>query len=511
MIIRELITKFGFQVDDAKLEKLGKGIAKAKRNLDAAGESALRIGKGLTLGVTLPVVGLGAAFIKAASDAEEAESKFNAVYKSIQGEAGATAKLISKGYGLNNKEAKEFLANTGDLLTGFGFTQETALDLSNQVTQLAVDLASFTNFSGGATGASHALSRALLGEREAIKSLGIAILETDVKARVSLNTQKGIVFETERQAKAYATLQLAQEQSKNAIGDFARTSDQAANQFRILRSRIMNVAITFGKLLLPTAIKLTESLIEMLDFISELSEGSKKLILVFGGLAAVVGPLLILFGSAIGLVGMLATGYMGLANAIGVTNIGLALMAAKIILIALLISAAFIGLYLIIDDLVAFFTGGNSVTGKVLSAIGEWFSGIGTWIAEAWDSAIDGVMDSIKSAFESAVASIGPALSSALASVLSAGDLFSGAWDSAKDSVSNVLGFSPETDPVTENTTNEKRDETINATANITVEIGEANEEQLNQAAEKVKRGVNFGLSDMINAARRDVATPIAE
>jgi len=204
---------------------------------------------GAVLGAAFTAMSIGA--LKLASDAEETDSKLNTVFSNIQSEAQKTSENLVKNFGLSSQSAKQLLGDTGDLLTGFGFTQESALGLSDQVQQLAVDLASFTNFSGGAEGASQALTKALLGERESVKQLGISILETDVQAKILQLTQQGLTFETERQAKAYATLLIAQEQSKNAIGDFARTSDGFANQVRILRGEITDLAIEFGKELLP--------------------------------------------------------------------------------------------------------------------------------------------------------------------------------------------------------------------------------------------------------------------
>ena len=101
--------------------------------------------------------------------------------------------------------------------------------------------------------ASSAITKALLGEREAIKMLGISILDADVKAKVLENTQQGLTFETERQAKAFATLQLAQEQSKNAIGDFERSQDSFANQSRIAQGAIEDLKAAMGEGLLPIA------------------------------------------------------------------------------------------------------------------------------------------------------------------------------------------------------------------------------------------------------------------
>ena len=191
--------------------------------------------------------------IQSASDAEEIESKFGVVFGSVADKANASMKDLASNYGLSRTAARELLGDTGDLLSGFGFTGGAALDLSTKVQKLAVDLASFTNYSGGAKGASEALTKALLGEREQAKMLGIAILEADVKKQMSINKSKGLTFATERQAKAYATLDLAMAQSKNAMGDFARTSGQFANQQRILSNRFQDVSETIGKTFLPIA------------------------------------------------------------------------------------------------------------------------------------------------------------------------------------------------------------------------------------------------------------------
>jgi len=199
------------------------------------------------------VVELGGSLITAASDAEETRNKFSVVFRDVADEAAAAAESLSDNFGLSSKAAQTLLSDTGDLLTGFGFTGESALDLSTQVNELAVDLASFTNFSGGAEGASQALTKALLGERESVKALGISILDADVKAKVLENTQQGLTFETERQAKAYATLQIAQEQSQNAIGDFARSSEYFANQQRIAAAAVDDLKVALGESLLPIA------------------------------------------------------------------------------------------------------------------------------------------------------------------------------------------------------------------------------------------------------------------
>lgn len=362
MIIKELLTKWGFVVDDKDIAGADKKVEKLNASLKKTFDGAEQLGKKLSLFVTLPILGLGAAMIKAASDAEETESKFNVVFSSLAKQSSDAARTLARDFGLSRTAAKELLGDTGDLLTGFGFSQKSALDLSNQVQKLAVDLASFTNFSGGAQGASRALTKALLGERESIKSLGISILEEDVKRRVALNTSKGMTFATERQAKAFATLTLAQEQSKNAIGDFARTSQGFANQMRIARSRLGDVAEGFGKLLLPVANKIVKAGVRVLNFFDDLNVGTKKIILVLAAIAAAIGPVIFLFG-------LMGNGMLSLiffANALNVSLLGLA---GKFILLPLLI----LGVLIAMEDLLAFVQGKKSVFGLFVKEFGESF------------------------------------------------------------------------------------------------------------------------------------------
>ena len=276
---------------------LNKSLNRIEKNLAAAGKRMQSLGRTLSLSVTTPIVALGALSIKAASDAEETASKFAVVFKAVGTDAEVAAKRLKDSYGLSSKASKQLLSDTGDLLTGFGFSGKAALDLSIQVNELAVDLASFTNFSGGAEGASAALTKALLGERESVKSLGISILDVDVQARVLANTKKGLTFETERQAKAYATLQIAQEQSKNAIGDFARTSDSFANQTRILTGKLNDLSVELGTILLPAATKMVKVGTDLTTRFSGLEESTKKATVATALLAAAIGPALVLFGT----------------------------------------------------------------------------------------------------------------------------------------------------------------------------------------------------------------------
>ena len=303
----------------ADLRGFDRAMKKANRSIRKFGSNMKRIGGNMTRNITLPVIGLGAASIKAASDLEETRSKFNTVFSSIQNDAQNTAKEFKESFGLSSQAALGMLSDTGDLLVGFGFTEKEALNLSKQVNELAVDLASFTNFSGGANGASQALTKALLGEREAIKSLGIAITEADLKRFAE---EQGLVFkELDRVAKAQLTFELAVSQSQKAIGDFARTQGGFANQLRILRGEFNDLAAEFGTMLLPLAQKLVDAFRKVFEFLSKLSPEFKNNALNITLLVSAIGPLIFA-------VGTLSTALAAIFTSTGLVVVGLGAMVA---------------------------------------------------------------------------------------------------------------------------------------------------------------------------------------
>jgi len=283
------------------LDTIDKKLKQTSRRADKLSKSLSEAGKNLSLKLTLPIAAVAGFSIKAASDAEEIRSKFATVFKAVGADAEKVSQDLAENFGLSSVKSKELLADTGDLLTGFGFTGKAALSLAEKTNKLAVDLASFTNFSGGAEGASKALTKALLGERESVKSLGIAILDKDVKEKVALLRSKGMKFASDRQAKAEATLLIAIEQSQNAIGDYERTKESFANQSRKLTNKIFDLKVAIGDVLLPAVTRLTKKTINLVKKLTNFSKENPKLAKTLMTVAlalAAAGPLLLTMGIA---------------------------------------------------------------------------------------------------------------------------------------------------------------------------------------------------------------------
>lgn len=187
----------------------------------------------------------------AARDAIETKNKFDTVFSSLKKGANSVADTFSKSFGLAGSTARKLLGDTGDLLVGFGFAEEKALDLSVQVNELAQDLASFTNFAGGAEGASAALTKGILGETESVKALGIVLRQNTKEFREQMKVKMEVHGLTENQARAEILLAEAYKQSGKAVGDYARTKDDLANVERRANEELKETMETVGKKLTP--------------------------------------------------------------------------------------------------------------------------------------------------------------------------------------------------------------------------------------------------------------------
>lgn len=209
--------------------------------------------KGAMLGLGAAAIGgLAAAGVydvlkgwnSAAMEAQETFNKFQVVFASISGEAQAVKDALALDYGLSEAGAAAYLAQIGDLLTGLGLAKEQALALAEQTVALGTDLASFSNLAGGTEQAVDALTKAMLGETEAAKALGVVLLEGQMEkyaAGLGLTWKELGLAE-----KAQLRLNAAIEQSPNAIGDFNRSMNSATNQMRIAQAMGEDLSMTLG-------------------------------------------------------------------------------------------------------------------------------------------------------------------------------------------------------------------------------------------------------------------------
>lgn len=253
---------------DKTLKESGRTGQKSGRSIKE-GFTAAKIGiLAAAAAVTAIIIGLNKV-VNIASEFQEANSKMLVVFKGVEAGARSMRDELVNSYFMSYNEATKLLGATGDMLTGFGMTSKKALELSGDVNRLAADIASFSNVEGGAVMVSDALTKGLLGEREALKTYGIAIDEAMVKEQLRLKGLDKLTGMDLKAARAEVTLALAYKQSKNAVGDLERTQDSYANTQRRVSAATENLALQLGAVFLPIWNKVLSAVLELLDFLNE--------------------------------------------------------------------------------------------------------------------------------------------------------------------------------------------------------------------------------------------------
>jgi phage-related protein len=173
----------GTQADDTgrRLDDMGKKGAGAGENLVGVLKKVAAAAAGLA------IIKKGAEAIKefcstaidAAANAEETNSKFETVFKGAADATNTWAENFAAAAHRSKNEVKGFLADSGAIFTGIGMGAEDASVMSEMMTSLSYDLASFNNLAD--EDAFNKLRSGLMGETEGLKSMGIVLNDTAIK------------------------------------------------------------------------------------------------------------------------------------------------------------------------------------------------------------------------------------------------------------------------------------------------------------------------------------------
>ncbi|MGF9979357.1 phage tail tape measure protein [Viridibacillus arvi] len=90
-----------------------------------------------------------------------------------------------------------------------------------------------------------------------------------------------------------------------------------ASQLSMLKNKLTDVGITIGNILIPIMMQMVDKVTPIIEGFSKLSDGTQKFILAVGGIAAAIGPALIVIGTLIKSVGAITTALAPVATAIG--------------------------------------------------------------------------------------------------------------------------------------------------------------------------------------------------
>lgn len=224
-----------------------RSLPKAQKDLDRLGHQmvslgTIAVGAGVAIGAGMLNAG------QAASDLNEVASKSRTVFGSAADSVEAFAES-AQNIGLSKRAALEAASGFGNLFDQVGFASGAAATMSTRMTALAADFASFHN--ADITQVLEAQSAAFRGEYDSIQRFVPTLTAAAVQQRALADTGKDSAASLTAGEKAAATYALIIEGAGQATGDFARTSDSAANQQRQFTAAVENMRAELGQAALP--------------------------------------------------------------------------------------------------------------------------------------------------------------------------------------------------------------------------------------------------------------------
>jgi len=301
--------------------KLSKKAEEASQKLKAAGSSITSAGQGMSLAVTAPLAAAGTAAVKLASDTNEALNKVEVAFQDNAEGVKNWSDTTLERYGIARGTALDMAATYGDMATSLGLNTTQAEEMSKTLVGLAGDLSSFKNISIDI--ADTALKSVFTGETESLKELGIVMTQANLQEYAYSQGIKKKIQDMNQAEQTQLRYNYVLAMTKNAQGDFERTGAGTANQMRVFSESIKELGATMGQHILPVITPLIQRLNELVQRFGALSPSAQKTILVVAGVAAAIGPVVLIIGQLVtaagAISGVVGTAAAAIASAGGVT------------------------------------------------------------------------------------------------------------------------------------------------------------------------------------------------
>lgn len=241
-----------------KIDRSAKSISKS---FDNTGKNVLRSAKLVAAGAALLLIPLSLHFKNAARDAEEMESKFEAVFKSSSDDVRRWSEELAQDVNRSQFALRDFASTFQDTFVPLGFARGEAAKLSQQLVELAVDVSSFSNKLE--SDVIRDFQSALVGNSETVRKYGIVITEASLTQEILNSGLANSKKEITELNKVQARLNIIMKGTTDAQGDAARTAGSQANKEKELSAAFEELSITMGQLLAPATATLTQNLIDL--------------------------------------------------------------------------------------------------------------------------------------------------------------------------------------------------------------------------------------------------------
>mgnify|MGYP002514626131 CR=1 FL=1 len=220
----------------------------ASRTKQKFGVMSVAVGNILADMATKAIASIGS-FVKDSidkgSELAELQNVVDTVFTTMSDKVDNFAQNALKAYGLTEAQAKRMMGTYGAMSKSFGYTEQQAYSMSEQLTALTADVASFYNLNHDE--AYTKMKSVFTGETESLKELGVVMTQAALDQYALQNGYGRTTAQMSEQEKVALRLAFVQDKLSVASGDFVRTQDQWANQTRILTGQFESLKAAIGQ------------------------------------------------------------------------------------------------------------------------------------------------------------------------------------------------------------------------------------------------------------------------
>lgn len=182
--------------------------------------------------------------IDIASGLQEVQNVVDVTFGDFKQKVEDLAKVSITDFGMSELTAKQIAGRFQAMGTAMGIAQGKMSDMSIELTKLSADMASFYNVAQ--EDVARSLQSVFTGEAEPLRKYGVDLTQATLK---TFALSQGLNSNVEAMTQAEKTMlryQYVMHATGAAQGDFARTSNNWANQIRILKGNFQELAGIIG-------------------------------------------------------------------------------------------------------------------------------------------------------------------------------------------------------------------------------------------------------------------------
>ena len=247
------LEKLGKATDMSQTADKMKNLSKSVISLSNATKTLEGLSKFATWGFSLGYLG------KKIEETVLSATKYTQILnnsRTVMGEASKDAEELADKLGntlmLNPSQVMEFQTTFQNLFTGFGNTAKNAQIMSQNLTQLSYDMASFyEQLDKNPEAGMEKLRLAMAGTIEPLQRLGYALKEADLQAVAARQGLKVNVRNLNSASKSMLRYIAIMEQSERVQGNLAKTFNSPATAMLVLKQAMGQLSNEIGKTFLP--------------------------------------------------------------------------------------------------------------------------------------------------------------------------------------------------------------------------------------------------------------------